>query len=411
MPKTTRTVRVVLGAELRDVGTLTFESDGRRETSMFRYSPRWIEDAAGFAIAPGMALAGGRFFASGSGTDRRSALSGVFSDGVPDAWGRGLIRRALPGTLTEVDYLLAVDDGTRQGSLRYLDEEGVPLAPAETPIAVRALPELRRTIGSHELSDADRRMLMRTGGSLGGARPKASVCDENGRLLVAKFTTRQDTRPVERVEIATLELATSVGIHAADGRIALGDSELPVALIRRFDRAGTDRIHYLSARSFLGLEPGSTAFYTDIAEALRTYAAKPLQQLAELYRRILFTILVANGDDHLKNHGLLHAGSGRFVLAPAFDVNPEPHRHRHLETGISELSGNAASLEAALEAAPFFEVRRDQAAEIATAMASRIRREWRGRLAAAGLSDAEIRSYEPAFENEEARWALSSRPR
>ena len=184
---------------------------------------------------------------------------------------------------------------------------------------------------------------------------------------------------------------------------------MPVALIQRFDWAGVDRIHYLSALSFLGLAPGSTAFYTDIAEALRAYAARPLRQLEELYRRILFTILVANGDDHLKNHGLLHAGGGRWILAPAFDINPEPQRQRHLETGISELSGNAASLDAALEAAPFFEVPWDQAAAMAATMASTIQSEWRVRLAAAGLTDSEIRSYEPAFENEETRRAVNSR--
>ena len=411
MPKSTRTVRVALGEALREVGELTFESDGRRETSMFRYSPAWLEDAARFAIAPGVPLSEGRFFASGSGTDRRSALSGVFRDGAPDAWGRGLIRRAFAGTLSEFDYLLAVNDETRQGSIRYLDEEGSPLAPPEATFPLGALSELRRLAGAHDLSGPDRRALVRSAGSLGGARPKASLRDQDDWLLVAKFTTRQDTRPIERVEVATLELARSVGIDAARARIALPESELPVALIRRFDRTSADRVHYLSALSFLDLDPGAVAFYTDIADALRVHAAEPLQQLTELYRRLLFTILVANGDDHLKNHGLLYAGAGRFVLAPAFDVNPEPHRHRHLETGISELSGNEASLEAALEAAPFFEVRRDQAAATAAGMASTIRHEWRGRLAAVGLRDEQIRSYEPAFENEEARWALRIPPR
>ena len=405
MPKSTRRVRVALGEARREVGELVFESDGRRETSMFRYSPSWLADPAGFAISPGVPLSTAPFFASGSGTDRRSALAGAFGDGAPDAWGRGLIRRAFPGTLTEFDYLVAVDDETRQGALRYLDEKDAPLARSEAPYGLRVLPELRRLVGSRELSGPDRQALVRTAGSLGGARPKASLRDEDGWLLVAKFTTQQDSRPIERVEVATLELAGSVGINASTARIALRETATPVALIRRFDRTRTDRIHYLSALSFLGLDPGSTAFYSDIAEALRVHAARPLQQLAELYRRILFTILVANGDDHLKNHGLLHAGGGRWVLAPAFDINPEPQRHRHLETGISEFSGSDASLEAALEAAPFFEVARDQAAETAAAMASTIRREWRGRLAAAGLTDAEVRAYEPAFEHEESRRA------
>ena len=406
MPKSTRRVRVALGEALREVGELVFESDGRRETSMFRYSPSWLDDPKSFAISPGLPLSSAPFFAAGSGPDRRSALSGAFSDGAPDAWGRGLIQRALPGTLTEFDYLLAVNDATRQGALRYLDDGGAPLAHPETPPALESLPGLRRAASSDALSGPELRALVRTAGSLGGARPKASLRDQDDRLVVAKFTTRPDSRPIERVEVATLELAAGVGIDAANGRIALGDSELPVALIQRFDRAGVDRIHYLSALSFLGLAPGSAAFYTDIAEALRAYAARPLRQLEELYRRILFTILVANGDDHLKNHGLLHAGGGRWILAPAFDINPEPQRQRHLETGISELSGNDASLEAALEAATFFEVARDRAAETAATMASTIRREWRLRLAAAGLTDSEVRFYEPAFENEEARRAV-----
>ena len=287
-----------------------------------------------------------------------------------------------------------------------MSDGGAPLAHPETPPALESLPGLRRAASSDALSGPELRALVRTAGSLGGARPKASLRDQDDRLVVAKFTTRHDSRPIERVEVATLELAAGVGINAANGRIALGDSELPVALIQRFDRTGVDRIHYLSALSFLGLAPGSAAFYTDIAEALRAYAARPLRQLEELYRRILFTILVANGDDHLKNHGLLHTGGGRWILAPAFDINPEPQRQRYLETGISELSGNDASLEAALEAAPFFEVARDRAAETAATMASTIRREWRLRLAAAGLSDSEVRYYEPAFENEEARRAV-----
>jgi serine/threonine-protein kinase HipA len=378
---------------------------------MFRYSPAWLEDPASFPIEPGMRLSEARFFASGSGADRRSALAGVFSDGAPDAWGRGLIRRALPGRLTEFDYLLAVNDEARQGAIRYLDEQGSPLAPPEPVFTLRNLPRLRDLAGARELSGPDRWVLVRTAGSLGGARPKASLRDRDDWLLVAKFTTRQDTRPIERVEVATLGLARSVGINASTARVGLPESETPVALIRRFDRTAAGRIHYLSAQSFLGLQAGTPAFYTDIADALRAHAEGPLRQLGELYRRIVFSILVANCDDHLRNHGLLHSGRGRWRLAPAFDINPEPQRQRHLETGISELSRNEASLDAAIEAAPFFEVDRDRAAQEIRGMATTIRREWRERLADSGLSDEEIRSYEPAFENEEARSALRIRQR
>ena len=410
MATTRRRVRVALGERLREVGELVFESDGRRETSMFRYAAAWLADPEGFAIAPGMPRSETPYFASGSPLDRRSALPGVFGDGAPDAWGRGLIRRAFPGTLSEMDFLLAVDDRTRQGGLRYLDREGTPLAVSgSSTIGLETLMELERLVNivetGGELGAIDRDRLLGNASSLGGARPKASLLDEEGHLSIAKFTGENDTRPIERVEVATVRLARSAGVNAARVQLALGDTRKPVALIKRFDRVGNDRVHYLSAQSFLGADHGASAFYTDIADGLRAHAESPLEQLTELYRRILFSILVSNNDDHLKNHGLLQTGRGRWILSPAFDINPEPHRDRHLKTGISELSGNAASVEAALEAAPFFEVKPDAAAGMLGSMASTVRNEWRGRLAEEGLTAAEIQAYEPAFEHKESRLA------
>lgn len=120
---------------------------------------------------------------------------------------------------------------------------------------------------------------------------------------------------------------------------------------------------------------------------------------------MLFTILVSNNDDHLKNHGLLHAGGGLWVLSPAFDVNPQPYRRRHLETGISDLSGNAASIEAALDAAPFFDVERDAAVAALSRMVRTIDEQWRSRCREAGMSGREIGLYEPAFDHHESRIA------
>ena len=120
---------------------------------------------------------------------------------------------------------------------------------------------------------------------------------------------------------------------------------------------------------------------------------------------MLFTILVSNNDDHLKNHGLLHAGEGRWALSPAFDINPQPHRRRHLETGISELSGNAASIEAALEAAPFFDLEADVVLDMLSRMVSIIDARWRAHCRAAGMTAQETALYEPAFDHEESRVA------
>ena len=355
MSKTTTRVRVAFGEGLDAVGEIVFEADGRRQTSMFRYAAEWLENPLRFAVAPTMPLSETPFYAAASARHGRGALPGAVADGAPDSWGRGLIRKSAHGQLTELDYLLAADDATRQGALRYLDDEGFPVARKWPPVPRLAeLGELRRLVGVpiQDLDAAALDRLIGSAASLGGARPKANVLDDDGSLAIAKFTADEDTMPVERVEVATLRLAKAAGVNAATARLELGTTDRPVALVRRFDRRGGngsrpgERVAYQSAQSFIGAESATAAFYTDIADALRAHAVDARVQMSELFRRILFSVLVSNNDDHLKNHGLLHAGGGLWALSPAFDINPQPYRVRRLETGISELSGNAASVEA-----------------------------------------------------------------
>ena len=410
MSKSTNRVHVAVGETPQPVGEILFEADGRRQASVFRYAVEWLENPERFAIAPSMPLGESPFFASASRANPRDALLGPLSDSSPDSWGRGLIRKARSDELTEFDYLLAVDDLSRQGSLRYLDDEGKPLARSYPPIPrlseLRELRSLASAAGSGRgMTASDRDRLLGSAGSLGGACPKASVRDERGDLAIAKFTSDSDTLPIERAEVATLKLARAAGIDASLARLELNDTDRPVPLITRFDRRRAERISYLSAQSFVGAGAATGGFYTDIADGLRAHASDPRRQMDELYRRILFTILVSNTDDHLKNHGLLHVGGGRWMLAPAFDINPQPYRHRQLETGISDLSGNVASIEAALEASPFFGVARDSAAGALSRMISTIDKEWRAHCLAAGMTAQEIKRYEPAFEHEESRVA------
>jgi len=410
MSKQTKRVRVAIGERLQPVGEIVFETDGRRQTSMFRYAVEWLENPQRFPIAPSMPLGESQFYASASRVNPRDALLGPVSDGSPDSWGRGLIRRARSGTLTELDYLLAVDDLTRQGSLRYLGQDGAPLARSYPPVPrLSELAKLRSLASAAgkaaAMAAADMVQLLGSAGSLGGTRPKASVRDESSHLHIAKFTTDEDSMPIERAEVATLKLARVAGIRAASARLELSDTNRPVALIKRFDRSGAERFSYLSAQSFLGTAAATGAFYTDISDSLRAHALDPRGQLAELYRRILFTILVSNTDDHLKNHGLLHAGGGRWILSPAFDINPQPFRRRQLETGISELSGNTASIEAALEASPLFGIPRDVAAEELSRITSIIDEQWQPSCLAEGMTVEEIALYRPAFDHEETRVA------
>lgn len=342
-------------------------------------------------------------------------MPGVIRDAAPDAWGRSIIERST-GARTETDFLLAVDDRTRLGALRFADGNGVLLSSNEPPIP--RLTDLRRLHGlcaALETGSADpgaiARDLKGASASMGGARPKSVVVDEQGVMHLAKFTMTGDTRPVERVEVATLALATEVGLRVPKARLADPGSAHPVALIERFDRvAGTNRrIHYISAQSLLDSPHGAPGFYTDIADALRESCRdgeKAVSEMQELHRRILFTILVSNTDDHLKNHGLLYNRDSGWELSPAFDINPQPHRHAQLKTGISELSGFEADVEAWIESAPFFEQSEDRARETAATMGVKIAGRWQELLRANGVTEAQCTEYAAAFDHEQTKVAL-----
>ncbi len=242
--------------------------------------------------------------------------------------------------------------------MRFLGEDGEPISGIDPEVPRRMeIEALREVSARYERDPAGAeeaaRVLAGAAGSLGGARPKANVTDGE-TLWIAKFTSVLDTKPVERVEVGTLALARRVGIRAAEAELALPGSDHPVALIKRFDRRSGGRVPYISARTALqasGTEPG---YYSDIADAIRVISHDAQRDLTELWQRIVFTILVGNTDDHLKNHGFLYVRDGLWQLSPAFDINPQPQRHRHMETGISPLSGFEPSITAAIEHSPFF---------------------------------------------------------
>ena len=401
---------VAIGERKRIVGTLRFESDGRRQHSQFEYTDEWLKAPDRFALSPALPLRPGGHYSTGK-DDKRSALSGCFADAAPDAWGRALMRKALGDGLTEFHFLALSDDRTRQGALRFLGPDMEPLSDLSPPIP--RLVELERLRGLAQRFERDpsgaeqeARDLAGVAGSLGGARPKANVEGE-GHLWIAKFTSERDAKPIERAEVATLKLAAMCEIRAAEARLELAASDHPVALIRRFDRRGATRIPYISARTALDWQSEDNGFYTDIADLIRQISSNPVEDLRELWRRIVFTILVCNTDDHLKNHGFIYAGNDRWRLSPAFDINPSPARHRVLETGIARGGSFDASLGIALEACVFFELSAEEAARTARHMAEKLQKNWKQALRNEGASPGDIGVYADAFEHTEAEKALS----
>jgi serine/threonine-protein kinase HipA len=249
-------------------------------------------------------------------------------------------------------------------------------------------------------TEEDLRLLFAPGSSLGGARPKASVIEKNGHLAIAKFPRKDDEINTVVWEAVALALAKNANITVPAARVETV-AKKPVLLLRRFDRDGERRIPFLSAMSMLGSRDNDTRSYLEIVDALRQHGAEPKADMEELWRRLVFNILISNTDDHLRNHGFLYSGREGWRLSPAYDLNPVPTdiKPRILATAINE-DDNTASLSLAMEVAAYFELDAARAREIA-AEVGKVVSKWRDEAARHGLSKAEIDRMMSAFEHKD----------
>ena len=388
-----------------------------RQSATFEYHPGWIENVDRFSLEPALTLGLGPFH-----TPSGKPLFGTIGDSAPDRWGRSLMRRAerrraerageTPRTLMEIDYLLMVDDEARQGALRFARQEGGPFLAEYEAARIPPLINLPRFLSAVENvvgdtdSDEDLRLLLAPGSSLGGARPKASVRDRDGHLAIAKFPHRDDEINTVLWEAVALRLAAKAGIPVSDWRIEHVLNK-PVLLLRRFDRVQGQRIPFLSAMSMLGASDNESRNYLEFVDALRRYGASPKQDMHELWRRIVFSILISNTDDHLRNHAFLYTGPDGWRLAPAYDLNPVPTdiKPRVLTTAI-DFDDGSASLDLAMSVVGYFELAEDKAHAIAAEVGKAVTT-WREESAKLGLTKAEIDRMASAFEHEDLKVSLS----
>lgn len=207
-------------------------------------------------------------------------------------------------------------------------------------------------------------LLIAPGASLGGARPKASLLDEKHHLWIAKFPSVKDTHDVGAWEMVVNEMA-SQAIQMADSIVRRYNSHHHTFFSRRFDRTKKgERIHFASAMTLLGHTDGITGVsYLDLAEFIMKAGAFPVNDLQQLWRRIVFYVAIRNTDDHLRNHGFLLSQQG-WMLSPAFDVNPVPYG-TGLSLNISE-TDNSLNFDLAREVAQYFRVTDIQAKSIIT---------------------------------------------
>lgn len=382
-----------------------------RNSASFEYAQQWLDRPDRFALEPALVLAPGPFH-----TNQDQEIFGAIGDSAPDRWGRVLMRRAArrgagaAQTIREIDYLLRVNDEARQGALRFTDEVGGPFLATDDADPIPPLVALPRLLAAanhvtaDSESDEDLRLLLAPGSSLGGARPKASVKGQDGELLIAKFPHRDDENDSVRWEAVALSLARKAGVVVPDWRVeVIGDQ--PVLLLNRFDRRDGHRVPFLSAMSMLGAVDNQTRSYLEIADSLRRYGAQPRADMHQLWRRIVFNVLISNTDDHLRNHGFLYDGPAGWCLSPAYDLNPVPVeiRPRVLSTAI-DLDDTTASLNLALGVAGYFDLDQDQAREIAREV-GQVVTFWREEAQHHGLSARQIDRMASAFEHEDLRQA------
>jgi len=399
------------------VGRLWARMRKDRESATFEYDKSWLDHPERFSLEPALKLGPGPFH-----TPSDKPLFGAIGDSAPDRWGRVLMRRAerrravhegrTPRTVREIDYLLMVDDEARQGALRFAEREGGPFLAEHGPTRIPPLIELPRLLSAaeHVLSDTetdeDLRVLLAPGSSLGGARPKASVRDRDGHLAIAKFPKKGDELNTVLWEAVALTLAEKAGIPVPAWRLEIVAGKT-VLLLRRFDREEGTRVPFLSAMSMLDAKDNEARSYLEFVDILRRHGAAPKEDMHGLWRRIVFSILISNTDDHLRNHGFLWPGPAGWRLSPAYDLNPVPTdiKPRILTTTI-DLDDGTASLKLALQVASYFELSEDEAHRIAGQVGQALAA-WRREAKKLGLTPPEIDRMASAFDHEDLKAALA----
>jgi serine/threonine-protein kinase HipA len=408
-------VDVVLDAEeltaTLKVGTLRFSRARTDLPVSFEYDAAWLAHAPGFQLDPRLEL-----FAGEQHPPAKDLTFGILQDAAPDRWGRMLMERR-EGVLArregrktrrlgEMDFLLGVHDLARSGALRfrssagrYLDDSKELAAPPVT--SLRELAHVSRKLeepGADESPEVERWLttLIAPGTSLGGARPKASFSETDGSLWLGKFPARDDRHDVGAWEFVVHQLAHEAKIDVPRARLEKLTDRYGTFCVARFDREGTRRRMFASAMTLLDRRDGEGgASYLDLAELIANEGASGHIEgdLAQLFRRVVFNVLVSNRDDHLRNHGFLRTRSG-WRLAPAYDLNPNVEKHEHALT-LDEASAEPR-VDTVLETAEFYRLTSTEAGRIVSQVRTVVSG-WEAKARSIGLPRHELQRMESAF--------------
>ena len=393
------------------MGILYVNSLKGGESYSFEYDREWLKKTSlKITLDPELMPYSGRQYPFGK------AIFGLFSDSSPDRWGRVLMNKRerilagkegrKPAKLYDSDYLLGVYDETRLGGIRFKTEpNGAFLSDDKETAAppwasLRTLEEASRNFENEDtaLSEKWLNQLIRSGSSLGGARPKATVIDPNEQLWIAKFPSKNDENDSGAWEMITHDLAEICGLHVPEAKLEKFSNLGSTYLVKRFDRILNKRVHFASAMTLLGKTDGTSAAdgtsYLDIAAFIKSYGAQPKRDLIELWKRIVFNMAVSNTDDHLRNHAFIFTENG-WRLSPLYDVNPIPYGDE-LSLNVDE-EDNSINIDLAIEASVRFGISETDATTYAKDILTIVKENWEKRATALGLSRRLIEEMRPAF--------------
>ncbi|TXK71960.1 type II toxin-antitoxin system HipA family toxin [Mesonia sp. K4-1] len=396
-----------------EIGVLSAHFAKAKKAFSFEYNKEWLEKGLYQLLDPDISFYSGPQFPA----DKENF--GIFLDSMPDTWGKTLMKRReaqdararneKAKTLYEMDYLLGVYDESRMGALRFkTDPDGSFLdnddqSPTPPWSSLGDLQEAVNQLESDTQNDAIRQwiaVLIAPGSSLGGARPKANILDNDENLWIAKFPSKTDTIDKAAWEFLTYKLAISCGIEMAESKIEMIAGQYHTFLTKRFDRENGGRIHFASAMTMTGnteetlksLSPS----YLDIVDVIENYGTNVEENLHQLWRRIVFNITVSNTDDHLRNHGFIINEKG-WELSPAYDLNPSIEK-----VGLAlniDTDDNALDFKLAKSVGEFFRLSENEMDAIIEEIINVVK-DWKSVAKQIGISNKEQLLMEPAFKTE-----------
>lgn len=400
--------------EIELIGELSYESIRGSDSYGFEYDNNWLKKYGNLFLSYDLNNYPGQQY-----TQPDRDIFGCFSDALPDRWGRTLLNsreqvlaneeKRQIRRLTSFDYLKGIDDASRMGGFRFKTDVNADFINSIDTLRIPPLTNIRELLNaSNEIEKSEEAnqlpdkkwltQLVQPGSSLGGARPKASVIDNNQFLFIAKFPSRKDDYNVGLWEHFCHLLATKAGINAATTQVLSTNDKYHTLLSKRFDRTVQGkRIHFASAMTLLGLSDGDNAStgkgYLDIVDFILQNCTDVNNNLQELFRRVAFNICIANSDDHFRNHGFLLTQKG-WTLSPAYDINPTQNEYQSL---LISYSSSKADLTILLEACEDYMIKREVAVQIISEVVTAVNG-WKALASKLGIANREMELFGKIFD-------------